>query len=183
MDLSNVLNSLASNDTANVLSKKLNIDTSKVSSVINSALPTLIQGMQKNSQSAEGAESLSKALRDHAGKTASVQNADTTDGSKILGKIFGNNTSSVFSDIAGKTGTSSSVVSSILASIAPSVLSSLGQAQQGGNVSAGGLGSMLGSILSSGNFGSVISSAMADKDGDGTPDILGSLGGLFGGKK
>ncbi len=183
MDLSNVLSSLANNETASTLSKKLNINSSKVSSVISSALPTLIQGMQKNSQSPEGAESLSKALQYHAEKAASIQDADTTDGTKILSKIFGNNTSSVFSEIAGKTGTSSSAVSSILASIAPSVLSSLGKAQQGSNVNAGGLGGMLGSILSSGNLGSVISSAMADKDGDGTPDILNSLGGLFGGKK
>ena len=114
MDLVNILSSLAGNDTVNEISKKFNIDTNKVSSVITTAMPTIIGAMQKNASTESGAAALAKALGDHANNSGSMisnlAGVDLTDGSKILGKILGNNAGSIFDKIGKQTGTTSGQV-------------------------------------------------------------------------
>ncbi len=175
MDLANILSSLAGNDTVNEISKKFNIDTNKVSSVITSALPTLIGAMQKNASTESGAAALAKALGDHAGNANSMisnlKNVDLTDGSKILGKILGSNASSIFDKIGKQTGTTSGQVNNILSSIAPALMNMLGELK-GNNTGNDGLGALLGSVLGGG----------ASNNAGGLGSILGGLGKIFGGK-
>ena len=175
MDLANILSSLAGNDTVNEISKKFNIDTNKVSSVITSALPTLIGAMQKNASTESGAAALAKALGDHAGNANSMisnlKNVDLTDGSKILGKILGGNASSIFDKIGKQTGTTSGQVSNILSSIAPALMNMLGKLK-GNNTGNDALGALLGSVLGGG----------ASNNAGGFGSILGGLGKIFGGK-
>ena len=57
MDLNNILGALTGNDAASAIAKNLNLDTKQVSSVITSALPSLLGAMQKN------LEVLKEALR------------------------------------------------------------------------------------------------------------------------
>ena len=175
MDLANILGSLAGNDTVNEISKKFNIDTNKVSSVITSALPTLIGAMQKNASTESGAAALAKALGDHAGNAGSMisnlKNVDLTDGSKILGKILGGNASSIFDKIGKQTGTTSGQVSNILSSIAPALMNMLGKLK-GNNTGNDALGALLGSVLGGG----------ASNNAGGLGSILGGLGKIFGGK-
>ena len=181
MDLNSILGVLAAGNTANEIGQKFNIDSKQVSSVITSALPTLIGAMQKNASTESGASALAKALTDHAGdSTFNLGKVDMTDGSKILSHILGNNSSSIFSALAKQTGTNSNQVSTILAAIAPTLLGLLGKGKQANNTGAlsGMLGSLLGGSSSSG-MGSLLGAAMADRDGDGKPDILGGLGSLF----
>lgn len=176
MDLANILSSLAGNDTVNEISKKFNIDTNKVSSVITSALPTIIGAMQKNASTESGAASLAKALGDHAGNANSMisnlKNVDLNDGSKILGKILGGNASSIFDKIGKQTGTTSGQVNNILSSIAPAMMNMLGKLK-GNNTGNDALGSLLGSVLGGG---------ASSNAGGGLGNILGGLGKLFGGK-
>ena len=176
MDLANILSSLAGNDTVNEISKKFNIDTNKVSSVITSALPTLIGAMQKNASTESGAAALAKALGDHAGNANSMisnlKNVDLTDGSKILGKILGGNASSIFDKIGKQTGTTSGQVSNILSSIAPALMNMLGKLK-GNNTGNDALGALLGSVLGGGS---------SSNAGGGLGSILGGLGKIFGGK-
>ena len=170
MDLANILSSLAGNDTVNEISKKFNIDTNKVSSVITSALPTLIGAMQKNASTESGAAALAKALGDHAGNANSMisnlKNVDLTDGSKILG----GNASSIFDKIGKQTGTTSGQVSNILSSIAPALMNMLGKLK-GNNTGNDALGALLGSVLGGG----------ASNNAGGFGSILGGLGKIFGG--
>ncbi len=177
MDLANILGSLTGNDTVSEIGKKFNIDTNKVSSVITSALPTLIGAMQKNASTENGAASLAKALGDHAGNANSMisnlKNVDLTDGSKILTKILGNNASSIFEGIGKQTGTTSGQVSNILSSIAPSLMNILGKLKGSNNTSNDALGALLGTVLG----GSSSSSSTG-----GLGNILGGLGKIFGGK-
>ena len=181
MDLNNILGVLAAGSTANQIGKQFNIESNKVSSVITSALPTLIGAMQKNAATESGASSLAKALGDHSANTSfNLGKMDLTDGSKILSHILGNNTNSVIAALAKKTGTNNNQVSSILAAIAPTLLGLLGKNQKTSNTSVSGLGGMLGAILGGGGssnsgMGSLLGAALADKDGDGKPDILGGL--------
>ena len=175
MDLANILSSLAGNDTVNEISKKFNIDTNKVSSVITSALPTLIGAMQKNASTESGAAALAKALGDHANNSGSMisnlAGVDLTDGSKILGKILGNNAGSIFDKIGKQTGTTSGQVNNILSSIAPAMMNILGKLKNNNNTGNDALGALLGSVLGGG--------ASSSNTG-GLGSILGGLGKIFG---
>ena len=192
MDLNNILGALTGNDAASAIAQNLKLDTKQVSSVITSALPSLLGAMQKNASTSGGAEALAQALGNHAGNAGNILNnlkaADLTDGSKILSHIFGGSLTNVLGGISKQTGVASNAVKNILASIAPSLLALLGRGQQGNGVNAAGLAGMLGTILGGtqgnnmGGLGSILGAAMKDKDGDGKPDILGGLGSLFGKK-
>ncbi|MDH6306827.1 hypothetical protein M2459_002157 [Parabacteroides sp. PF5-5] len=191
MDISDLLSVFTSSDSVTSLSKSTGAQPSQVSALIQSAIPILMKGMQQNAASESGAASLAKALDAHAGSNTSnigslLKNIDVADGAKILGHILGGKNSQVQSGLAQKTGLSSSQTTAILASVAPMLLSVLGGQKNKANVGSGGLGSMLTSLIggSGGGLDDVISVALADKDGDGTPDVLQKLGGLFGfGKK
>ena len=174
MDLTNILGALTGNDAVSAIADNLKIDSNQVSSVISNALPTLLDALQKNASTPGGAESLAKALGDHAGNAGNILNnlkgADLTDGSKILGHIFGGNLSNVLSGISKQTGVASNAVSNILASIAPSLLAILGK--QNGNSGAAGLGGLLGALLGGGQSGNT--------QAGGLGSILGGLGKIFG---
>ena len=178
MDLTNILGALTGNEAIGTIADKFNLESKDVSSVINSALPSLLGAMQKNASTPGGAEALAKALGDHAGNAGNIINnlkgADLIDGSKILGHIFGGNLNNILSGISKQTGVASNAVSNILASIAPSLLALLGK--QNGNAGAGGLGGLLGALLGGGtqsqNTGGL----------GGLGSILGGLGSLFGKK-
>lgn len=175
MDLTNILGALTGNDAVNAVSQNLNVDPNQVSSVITSALPSLLGAMQKNASTPGGAEALAKALGDHAGSAGNLINnlkiTDLTDGNKILSHIFGGNLSSVLSGISKNTGVSSGIVSKILASIAPSLLAILGK--QNGSSGAAGLGGLLGALLGGAQQG-------GNNNSGGLGSILGGLGSIFG---
>lgn len=174
MDLTNILGALTGNDAVDAIAKNLKLDPNQVSSVITSALPSLLGAMQKNASTQGGAEALTKALGDHAGNAGNIlsnlSGADLTDGNKILSHIFGGNLSSVISGISNKSGVANTSVSKILAVIAPSLLALLGKGQKSSGTNAAGLAGMLGTILMA---------SQAQKSG-GLGDLLGGLGKIFG---
>ena len=178
MDLTNILGALTGNDAIGAISENLKIDQKQVSSVITSALPSLLGAMQQNASTESGAASLAKALGDHASSAGNIINnlkaTDLTDGNKILSHIFGGNLSSVIGGISKKSGVASNSVTSILASIAPSLLALLGKGQQGSGTNAAGLAGMLGMILGG--------SQQSSSSTGGLGSILGGLGSLFGKK-
>ena len=176
MDLTNILGTLTGNDAVGAIADNLKLDSKQVSSVISNALPTLLGALQKNASTPGGAESLAKALGDHAGNAGNIisnlKGADLIDGSKILSHIFGGNLGNVLSGISNQTGVASNAVSNILASIAPSLLALLGRGQQGSGINAGGLAGMLGAILGGGQSGNTQTGGLGS--------ILGGLGKIFG---
>lgn len=192
MDLTNLLGALTDKEAVGAIANNLNLNSKQVSSVITNALPSLLGAMQQNASTEGGANALAKALGDHVGNAGNILNnlkgADLNDGNKILSHILGGNLSNVLNGISKKTGVASNAVGGILASIAPSLLALLGKGQQGSGTSNANLAGMLGVILGAANggqnktggLGSILGAAMKDRDGDGKPDILGGLGGLFG---
>ena len=176
MDLTNILGALTGNDAVSAISQNLKIDQKQVSSVITAALPSLLGAMQKNASTESGAASLAKALGDHAGSAGNIisnlKATDLTDGNKILSHIFGGNLTNILGGISKQTGVASNSVSSILASIAPSLLALLGK--QNGNSGAAGLGSLLGAVLGG--------TTQSQSSTGGLGSILGGLGSLFGKK-
>jgi len=192
MDLSNLLSTLTSADSLNAISKTSGAKPSQVSALLTTALPVLLKGMQTNASSEKGASALASALDQHASSNVSnigsfLSNIDLGDGAKIIGHILGGNNTQVQTGLAKKSGLTSSQVGSILSSVAPLLLSLIGSKKQSSNTGLSGLGGLLGGLLgsqkSSSSLDSILSSALADKDGDGKPDILGGLGGLLGGFK
>ncbi|MDR1724141.1 MAG: DUF937 domain-containing protein [Tannerella sp.] len=198
MDISSLLSTFANSDSVAALSRNTGAKPNQVKELLSKALPILMSGMQQNASTTGGAASLAKALDYHAERDTSdigsfLSNVDVADGAKILGHILGGRNTAVQTGLAQKVGLSSSQVGSILSSVAPLLLSFLGNKKQSSNIGSGGLGGLLGSLLggSSGGSGlggaiagggldSVISSALADNDGDGTPDLLQKVGGIFG---
>ena len=173
MELTNILGALTGNDAINAISQNLKIDQKQVSSVITAALPSFLGAMQKNASTEAGAASLAQALGQHAGNAGNILNnlkgSDLTDGNKILSHIFGSNLGNVLGGISKQTGVASNSVSSILASIAPSLLALLGKGQQTSGVNAAGLAGMLGTLMGGGQ-----------QQSSGLGSILGGLGGIFG---
>ena len=182
MDLNSIIGALTAGSAVNDMGKQFNMNTNQVNSVITSALPTLIGAMQKNTATESGANSLSGALLSHIGDGINLSNANLTDGTKILGHILGGNSNSFISALAQKNGVSTSQAGGILSAILPMLLGLLGKGQKSTNTSAGGLGGLLGGLLTGGSssqtqssgigLGSIIGGAMGDKNNNGIPDII-----------
>lgn len=143
MDLNSIITSLTGNNLVGEIAKKFNIDTSKIIDVIKAAIPKFLGAMQKNASTSSGAASLTQALGNHAGQSMGI---NVEDGMKILSKVFGNNLNSEISALSQQTNTSNEQVSNILASVAPNLLSVLGN-----NIGNFNIGNMLGSLLGSGS--------------------------------
>lgn len=178
MDLNSILGALTAGSAVNDMGRQFNMNSNQVNSVISAALPTLIGAMQKNTATESGASSLAGALASHLGDGINLSSASLTDGGKILGHILGGSSKSIFSELAKKTGTSSSQVSGILSAIAPMLLGLLGKGQKSTNTSAGGLGGLLGALLGGGSIGGAIGGGnsggglLGDKNNNGIPDII-----------
>ena len=153
MNLANIISSLTGNNLIGEISKKFNIDSSKIVNVIKAAVPKFLSAMQSNASTAAGASALAQALSNHSGQAMGI---NIEDGLKILGKVFGGNLNSVISGLSGQTGTTNDQVSNILASIAPNLLSVLGQS---GGGTVGNLGNMLGSLLGGSSSSATTSTA------------------------
>lgn len=204
--MSNLMNTLMggmlSSDSLQSLSNKSGADASQVEGVVQSALPVLLQSMVNNSQGGQGEQALSQALNDHSQRSGSleqqVQNADLTDGSKILGHLLGGKQSTVESQLAEHSGLQTNQVSTILAAMAPALLSSVGkqgpqsaatnQNMAANNLSGGLMEMLTGAVGQGGQSGSGIldmftgGMATAGQSKQEGSNILSSLSGLFGGK-
>lgn len=132
MDLLQLLmGTLTSKSSVKSVSKKTGVSSSLVTKLLIAAVPLLIKYMTQNASKKEGALSLLGALGQHKDTTATSQqiaNADTEDGAKIISKILGGDEKQVVSSLAKETGVTKNQASSILSTIAPSVLSSLSAA-------------------------------------------------------
>lgn len=189
--LNNLLSELLSGDSVDALSEKSGANSSQIQQVVQSALPALVQSMVNNAGDEDGANALGNALSTHAKKTApvskQVKDADTTDGGKILTHLLGGDKTSVTKNLSSSTGLKSSQVETILASVAPVLLNQIGQSTGEGGSSTDLLGMLSGLLTGSGfdgndALGSIVNLVMKDGDGDGKPDLLSKLFGLFTGK-
>lgn len=193
MDLMQMLTSgLGGSDVFRQLGEKVDANPQQVEQIAGVGIPTLLEAMNRNAQTPEGAASLSKALDDH--KNDDVQNVvgffdkvDSQDGSKILDHLLGGKKDNVASSLSKKTGMDTQKVLGLLALLAPLVLSAMAKKKQDEGVEdvrkipemtsevtrnmktdnkVGGLMGMVTSLL--------------DQDGDGDfMDDIGKFTGLF----
>ena len=188
MDLSSLLNGPIGQTVISSVAGKFGMDPNQAESAVSAAVPAILNGINKNAQSEEGAASLNKALEKHDGgildNIMGMFGGDTQeleqDGSGILGHVFGGDQENVAQGIAKKSGLSMQQVIPILTMLAPIVMGYLGKQKKETNTEEGGLGGLLGGLLGGGGSkssgGGIMDmvSGMLDKDKDGSPldDIM-----------
>lgn len=138
------------------LCKSTGASSEQAQNLVKSALPILLSGMMQNASTKEGAQSLDKALNDHApaaekSTSSMLSKADAKDGQKIISHILGDKEKEVTKGLSKSTGLSQSQVSTMMSLLAPVVLSLVGnhkneesQAQS----SVSGLAGLLSAALS-----------------------------------
>ncbi|NER13801.1 DUF937 domain-containing protein [Leptobacterium flavescens] len=167
----------------------------KTADVLSMALPVLMGAMKKNAASPQGAEGLMGALSGkHDGSildnlgglfSGGVDKSVMDDGAGILGHVLGNRQASVESALSQKSGMDTGTIAQILKVAAPILMGYLGRQSRQSNVNnAGGLGSLLGSVM--GNQpkqNQSLIESLIDADGDGSiiDDVAGMV--MSGGKK
>ena len=145
----NSIGSLLSGSGLSALSRRTKVNREDVAKVLSAGIPALVGGMRRNAGAQAGAESLSRALSDHSAADTSnpgefLKNADLEDGRKILAHVRGDDQNELVEEISGATGVTRAKTTTILALVAPLLLSLLGSSNQSGS---GGLFGMLGGLL------------------------------------
>ena len=128
-----LLGSLLSNSSLGSLSNNTGVQKPELSKLLILALPLILKYMTSNSQSQSGLSSLFGALGAHQNRgtvESQIENADTEDGQKILGHIFGNDEDQVVDQLAKESGVDAGDVMNVLGTIAPYVMSGLSAATQ-----------------------------------------------------
>lgn len=174
--------SLGSDDYIEKLSGILGTDKTQTSAAVQTAIPALVAGLAKNAKTPQGAQELHAALEnDHDGSVldagAQALESNQQQGDKILGHVFGANTSAVQSQLAASTGLGAAGAGSLLQMLAPMVMGYLGKQQRGGGLDAGGLASVLGGS----GAASVLSGPLGSLLGNGKPNrLMSAMSKIFG---
>lgn len=192
--LSLLLSSLLTDSSVSALAKKTGLSAASLKKLIPLAVPLLLKFLTSNASSESGALSLLGALSQHTNqKTLSdqIDEADTEDGGKIIGHIFGTQSDAVTNRLALQSGMSERDVSSALAGIAPALMSGLSAANH--TVSAApkvdlsdglDLSDLLGMFagaqpaqqaVQSQSYGGGLMSGLLGGSGSGLGDLFGSL--------
>jgi len=186
------------------MSSQLSTDPAQTRNAIATALPMLFAALGRNAQQPQGAEALLGALqRDHAqaasgfdlsslvGAVLGSGGGRQTDGTGILGHIFGDSTPMAANGLGQATGLGGDKAGQLLQLLAPVVLSFLAQRFLGGDGQgdASQLGQALGQeraqVQQSGGLAGGLLGKLLDQDGDGDLDVGDLLklgGGLFRGR-
>ena len=166
----NSIGALLSGGGVKAISKRTKVPAGDVAKVMSYGIPILVGGMNRNVATAEGEQSLSAALRDHSGDDVSnvgkfLKGSDLKDGKKIIAHVLAGDQEDVVDQISRASGVTKGKTTSILALIAPLLLSLLGgQQNQGG--SNFNLSSLLLSMLLGGGM---------QQQTQQQPNLLGSL--------
>lgn len=159
--LNDLLGQDQGNQALDQISQNVGAEPSAVSSVVQMALPALINGLANNASTPQGAESLNNALDQHDGSilgnlgglagaifgggqsVGGAATAPATDAGGILGHILGGSQGAVAQEVSNKTGVSVGQVAQILMFLAPIVMGYLGQRKQQEGLDAGSLSNIL----------------------------------------
>ena len=147
------LSKLLSGDAVSAISQASGSSPVEVKKVIATAIPVMLTGMQRNSATKDGERSLEKAVMDHAKDDitdigAFIKGADQKDGAKILSHVLGSEKDEIENLVSTRAGVPAKNTGTILALVAPLLLSMLGQSNNNNN--SGGITSILGTLLGGG---------------------------------
>jgi hypothetical protein len=159
------------------------VDKKQTAAAASGIVATLMGALAQNASTAEGAQSLNKALeRDHdgsilndvvgmlTGKNQAV-NPRAANGAGILEHVLGNRQSGAVQMISQLSGLDSSKTNNLMAMLAPIVLGSLGKAKRDQGLDVAGIVSMLSGTVSTqkqSNPTMNLISSFLDKNNDGS---------------
>ena len=192
MDMTSLITTLLSSDSVSGVGKAANADKGNVQSVLNAALPLLLNGAKAQSEDKSTAESFANALLSHGQKDTSnvasfLKNVDLDDGAKIIGHLLGNGDS--VKTIAKESGVSSKETSNILSAAAPLLMSLLGQgtsSKKNNNTAAAlsiasavlqnvDVGDLLGNLLGGSPKKKTAAASKKDDDNDTAAEVIGDI--------
>lgn len=171
MDLQKIAGTLLSSETISSLSDRSGASDSQVKKVLSSALPALLSGADKQANDSETSEGFAAALASHAKNStldlsSFLDGIDMEDGAKIIGHLLGKEEDSVTKTVAKDTGVSANKVGSILSGAAPLLMSLLGQQADEDDDKDSGIGSLMGTLLSNVDVGSILTGLLTDSDSE-----------------
>jgi hypothetical protein len=166
------------------LAAQLGVDEATAEAATRQAIPALLGGLQANAQDPAGAASLAGALGNHPSALVdggvNLDEVDTADGEKIVGNIFGPNSTQVAQTLSNNLGQQSGLIQKLLPILAPIVLAYISKrltgAQPSGGAQQGGTADVLTDLL-----GSVLGGSARGGGLGGLGDLLGGL--LGGGRR
>jgi len=199
MNISDLITGGIGSKATSTIANTIGISESKAKWIIAAAVPLMIAALNYNAKNKGQSEAIDKAVEQHnsgglldkiGGLLGAGNSSD--DGNKIVQHMFGSNANDVTETFAEKSGLNKEQVGSVLATLAPLVLSYLGQ-QKSANSSGGGIGDMIGSIIgggsvntSTGGLGGILSgilgggsSEQTTQENGNTTDSLADLAGEF----
>lgn len=174
------------------ISKRIGADPQQTQTAIGAALPALLTGLNRNTNSTTGAQNLASVLdKDHDGSLldnlggflSGQMSGRQVDGGGILGHVLGGQQQQVEQGVAKASGLDMSQIARLLPILAPIVMAALGRQKRQSGLDGGGLSGMLGQEATrarqaapSGVLGAL--AGFLDKDGDGSiqDDIAGQVG-------
>ncbi len=153
------------------------LKTEQTSKLTQNALPVLLNGLAKNSESKTGAESLFKALSKDKHNGNILEHVDDLfkapekgEGNGILRHVLGDVKEDVAEAIAYQSGADQDSSKKMMMVLAPMVMGALGKAVRSEKLNAEQLGALLQMTRKDKSMGSVadnIAKQFLDKDGDG----------------
>ena len=182
--LDGIMDQLGSDGVAEIAST-LGADQSAVSSAVSAALPAIIAAMAKNSQSSDGAASLTNALDDHDpsifGQLGELLGGGG-DGAAILGHVLGGNQPKVEQNLAQQSGLDLGMIMKLLPILAPLVMGYLSREKQQRGLDANSLPGVLREERQQveqrqPGLGGLASILDADGDGSIIDDVIGKITG------
>ena len=198
MSLLDSLTQQLGGDNLAAISKQLGMNENQASSAISAALPMMIQAMNRNAQSEEGAANLANALdKDHDGGildnlSGFLSSQDNGAGPGILKHLFGQKRNNVEQGVGQLAGINPQQAGGLMENLAPVLMGFLGKQKRQEGLDIGGIASLIGGFSQQASSQNDTSSTamnllngILDKDGDGSmlDDIGGMIGGLFGGRR
>ncbi|MBO5176497.1 MAG: DUF937 domain-containing protein [Lachnospiraceae bacterium] len=162
MDLSKIAGSLLSSDSLKGLSNLTGASNKDITSVLTSALPSLLSGATEQAKNESTAASFAGALAQHAKDdtsdlTSFLGNVDLADGAKIIGHLLGSGKEETVKKAAKASGVSEKKTGDILSAIAPMLLSLLGQQAEEDDDKESGVNGLVGALLDNVDVGSLLS--------------------------
>ena len=132
MDLMSIMGALMGSPSTRGISQATGASTNDVTSILASALPSLLSGANRQATQTSTATSFAKALSSHAQDDTSnlaafYNNVDLNDGAKIIQHLFGNQTNSITRSVASQAGVTQKQALSVLSAAAPLLMSLIGK--------------------------------------------------------
>lgn len=178
--MSNILDLIFADENKSILNElqnKFDLDETQTRSAVQELIPALSRGLQNNTSSAQGMDSLLEALRtgEHKKYMEQPDNLGTPstqkEGNDILGHIFGDKKVSreVASRASQKAGVSGTLLKKMLPIVATIVMGALSKKMMGG----GGSNRTQDNTLQANSGGLLTSLLDSDRDGSIWDDVLG----------